>query len=122
MKNKKMLFIGGGLIVVAVIGYFLWKRNKDKTETTDTTKKPSNLATESDAMEIIAIQNKSNTPFSPEQTKGFIELYTTNIDKPTHTKIKSTMSKLPIQWTLEDRANMLVLLDKVTKPLADKLK
>lgn len=119
--NKKVII---GVVIVGVLivgGVYLYNRNKKPKNTNATDTQPSNLATEIDAMEIIEISNKSNTPYTPEQTKVFVELYTSNIDKDTHAKIKSTMSKKSRDWNLQDRANLLVLLDKVTKPLANRI-
>ena len=118
--NKKTIIIG--LIITGVVvagGIYLYRRNKKANEVVV---KDPNAVTEADAIEIIDSLNKRDTPLNAEQSKVFIELYVANIKKDTHQQIKSLIGKKESEWTTQDKLTFLILLDKVLKPLKDKVK
>jgi hypothetical protein len=116
--NKKTIIIG--LIITGVViagGIYLYQRNKKakKVVVTD-----PNAVTDVDAMEVIDLLNKRDTPLSADNSKLFVDLYVKNIKKDTHAQIKTLLSKKESEWNTQDKLTFLILLDKVLKPLKDK--
>jgi len=102
--NKKTIIIG--LIITSVViagGIYLYQRNK--------------VVTDVDAMEVIDVLNKRDTPFSADNSKLFVDLYVKNIKKDTHAQIKTLLSKKESEWNSQDKRAFRILLDKVLNPL-----
>lgn len=120
--NKKIII---GLVIAGVViagGVYLYNRNKKNADSKKPVTDNKNLATQSDALEVLDLISKKDSPLTPEQIKAFVELYTTNIDKDSHAKIKAVLSKKESEWTLEDKLNIVSLTDKVLKKLKDQVK
>lgn len=117
--NKKTIIIG--LIITGVVvagGIYLYRRNKKAKEVVVT---DPNAVTEADAMEVLDLINKRDTPLSAENSKLFVDIYVKNIKKDTHAQLKTLLSKKESDWTTQDKLTFLILLDKVLKPLKDKI-
>lgn len=109
--NKKVIIIGV-LVGIAIIGGGIYIYNKNK-KANDT-----GMTTESDALEMIDIlDKKDNTNMSTEKISKFVKLYTSNIDKNLHAKLKSVLSKKESDWTSQDKLDASILINKVIKPL-----
>lgn len=126
--NKKKIIIG--LIIAGVVvggAIYFYKKNKkapkkdsDNEETNN--KETGAEVTEKDAIEIVDLINKRNTPYTAEQSKLFIDLYLANIlKKDTHEKIKALLSKKESEWNTEDKLTFLILSDKVLKTFKSQL-
>jgi hypothetical protein len=110
--NKKTIIIG--LIITGVViagGIYLYQRNKKAKEV---------VVSDVDAMEVIDLLNKRDTPLSADNSKLFVDLYVKNIKKDTHAQIKTLLSKKESEWNTQDKLTLLILSDKVLKPLKDK--
>jgi hypothetical protein len=106
--NKKTIIIG--LIITGVVvagGIYLYRRNKKAQE------QQANVVTEADAMAVLDALNKKDTPLSATQSKMFVDLYISKIDKPTHQKILTAVQKKESDWTLQDKLNFAILLESV---------
>lgn len=117
--NKKTIIIG--LIITGVVvvgGIYLYRRNKKAKEVVVT---DPNAVTEADAMEVLDLLNKKDTPLSADNSKLFVDIYVKNIKKDTHAQLKTLLSKKESDWTTQDKLTFLILLDKVLKPLKDKI-
>jgi hypothetical protein len=116
--NKKTIIIG--LIITGVVvagGIYLYQRNKKAKEVVVT---DPNAVTEADAMEVLDLLNKRDTPLSADNSKLFVDIYVKNIKKDTHAQLKTLLSKKESEWNTQDKLTFLILLDKVLKPLKDK--
>jgi hypothetical protein len=117
--NKKTIIIG--LIITGVVvagGIYLYRRNKKAKEVVVT---DPNAVTEADAMEVLDLLNKRDTPLSADNSKLFVDIYVKNIKKDTHAQLKTLLSKKESEWNTQDKLTFLILLDKVLKPLKDKI-
>jgi hypothetical protein len=117
--NKKTIIIG--LIITGVVvagGIYLYRRNKKAKEVVVT---DPNAVTEADAMEVLDLLNKKDTPLSADNSKLFVDIYVKNIKKDTHAQLKTLLSKKESDWNTQDKLTFLILLDKVLKPLKDKI-
>ena len=112
--NKKYIIIGIVALGLVVGGVYLYTQRKKAELNKD-------IVTEKDALEIVTILGEKDTPFSAEQIKAFVPLYVANIKKETHNQIKALLSKKESDWTLEDKVNLALLIQKVLNPLKDKL-
>ena len=122
--NKKKIIIGL-LITGVVVGgaIYFYNRNKKALKKDSDNKNVNSEVTEKDAIEIVDLLNKRDTPFNAEQSKLFVDLYLANITKKdTHEKIKTLLSKKESEWNTEDKLTFLILSDKVLKVLNDKSK
>lgn len=116
--NKKTIIIGVIVGVAIIGGIYLYRRNKKAKEVVVT---DPNAVTEADAMEVLDLLNKKDTPLSADNSKLFVDIYVKNIKKDTHTQLKSLLSKKESDWTTQDKLTFLILLDKVLKPLKDQI-
>jgi tRNA G18 (ribose-2'-O)-methylase SpoU len=117
--NKKTIIIG--LIITGVVvagGIYLYRRNKKAKEVVVT---DPNAVTEADAMEVLDLLNKKDTPLSADNSKLFVDIYVKNIKKDTHAQLKTLLSKKESDWNTQDKLTFLILLDKVLKPLKDQI-
>jgi flagellar basal body-associated protein FliL len=131
--NKKKIIIG--LIIAGVVvggAIYFYKKNKkapkkdsdnEQTNNKETNNKEIGAeVTEKDAIEIVDLINKRDTPYTAEQSKLFIDLYLANIlKKDTHEKIKALLSKKESEWNTEDKLTFLILSDKVLKTFKSQL-
>jgi len=119
--NKKIIIIG--LIVTGVVigGLYLYKKRNKSSENKSSENKSSdikkNMATEKDAIEIVDLISRNYNKPSVEYIKEFVTLYVSNIDKETHEKLKSILTKKESDWTTQDRLTSLILTEKVIKPV-----
>lgn len=107
--NKKTLIsllVAGALIAG---GFYLYNRNKKANEF------KKNFPAESDAREVARLVGKIGTPYNSEQTKIFVELYISKIDKESKNKIKTALSKNESDWTAEDKQAYADLTEYVLK-------
>jgi hypothetical protein len=112
--NKKLIIgiVVAGLVVAG--GVYLYIRNKSNANNN----KKIPMASESDSLEMIDIlDKKDNSKMSTEKISKFVKLYTSNIDKNFHAKLKSVISKKESDWTSQDKLDASKLIDKVIKPL-----
>lgn len=107
MKNKKYIigFLIAGVVIIG--GVYFYKKNKKANE-----QKP-NVVTEEDALKVLDFLNKRDTPLTPTQTKVFVELYMTKVNKATSDKILVTIQKKESDWNFQDKLNFGVLLAEV---------
>lgn len=118
--NKKIII---GLVIAGLVvagGVYLYSRNKKGAEEKKPVGEKKDMATELDALEVLDILSKKDTPLSPDKIKKFVTLYTTNIDKDAHAKIKSVLSKKESEWSSQDKLTIFTLTDNVLKPLNTK--
>ena len=112
--NKKVIIISVVVVGLAVGIAYLYNKRKKAELTKD-------QVTEKDAIEILELLNKKDTPLTAEQSKSFVDLYVTNIKKETHEQIKSLLSKKESDWTVQDKLTFVTLLTKVLTPLKSNL-
>jgi len=111
--NKKLI-IGIVIASVVVIGVgviYLHNRNKKATD-----KKP-NLATESEALEMVDLIGKKDEPLSIEKTKKFVDLYMVNIDEDLHKRLIAVLNKKESTATSKDKLDWATLEEKVIVPM-----
>jgi hypothetical protein len=122
--NKKKIIIGliiAGVVVGGAI-YFYKKNKKAPKKDSDNEETGAFEVSEKDAIEIVDLMNKRDTPLTAEQSKLFIDLYLRNITKKdTHEKIKTLLSKKESEWNTEDKLTFLILSDKVLKTFKSKV-
>jgi predicted nucleic acid-binding protein len=107
--NKKIII---GLVVAGLViagGVYLYNRNKKATD------KKNNMATEKDALEVIDLLGKKDTPYTTEQVSKFVPIYTSSIDKDTHKNILTTISKKEAEWSAQDKLYSAQLIQVVNK-------
>jgi len=112
MKNKKYII---GLLVAGVViigGVYFYRKNKRENEQKANEKK-ANVVSEEDALKVLDFLNKRDTPLTPSQTKVFVELYMTKVNKATSDKILVTIQKKESDWNFQDKLNFGVLLAEV---------
>ena len=127
--NKKKIIIG--LIIAGVVvggAIYFYKKNKKAPKKDSDNEETNNKETgafevsEKDAIEIVDLMNKRDTPLTAEQSKLFVDLYLRNITKKdTHEKIKTLLSKKESEWNTEDKLTFLILSDKVLKTFKSKV-
>ena len=107
--NKKLII---GLIVAGVViagGVYLYNRNKKATD------KKNNMATEKDAVELIDLLGKKDTPYTTKNVSKFVPIYTSSIDKDTHKNIITAFSKKEEEWSAQDKLYASKLIEVVNK-------
>jgi len=112
MKNKKYII---GLLVAGVViigGVYFYRKNKRENEQKANEKK-AKVVSEEDALKVLDFLNKRDTPLTPSQTKVFVELYMTKVNKTTSDKILVTIQKKESDWNFQDKLNFGVLLAEV---------
>ena len=107
--NKKLIIglIFGGALIAG--GLYFYNRNKKANEF------KKNFPAESDALEIAKLVGEINIPYNSEQTKIFVELYISKIDKESNKKIKTALNKNESDWTAEDKQAYADLTEYVLK-------
>ena len=117
MKNKKYIigFLIAGVVIIG--GVYFYRKNKRENEQKADEQKPKEknpkLVTEEDALKVLDFLNKRDTPLTPTQTKVFVELYMTKVNKATSDKILVTIQKKESDWNFQDKLNFGVLLAEV---------
>jgi hypothetical protein len=107
--NKKLIIglIFGGALIAG--GLYFYNRNKKSNEF------KKNFPAESDALEIAKLVGEINIPYNSEQTKIFVELYISKIDKESNKKIKTALNKNESDWSAEDKQAYADLTEYVLK-------
>ena len=107
--NKKLIIglIFGGALIAG--GLYWYNRNKKANEF------KKNFPAESEALEIAKLVGEINIPYNSEQTKIFVELYISKIDKESNKKIKTALNKNESDWTAEDKQAYADLTEYVLK-------
>jgi len=107
--NKKLIIglIFGGALIAG--GLYWYNRNKKANEF------KKNFPAESEALEIAKLVGEINIPYNSEQTKIFVELYISKIDKESNKKIKTALSKNESDWSAEDKQAYADLTEYVLK-------
>jgi len=107
--NKKLIIglIFGGALIAG--GLYFYNRNKKANEF------KKNFPAESDALEIAKLVGEINIPYNSEQTKIFVELYISKIDKESNKKINTALNKNESDWTAEDKQSYADLTEYVLK-------
>ena len=116
LSNKKII-ISVLIVGLAIgVGIYIYQKNKNKTDSTD-----SNMATESDALEMAEILGKKDKPIPIVFMKKFVDSYTKNISKDLHKSLLVITSKNESEWTAQEKLDMSTLINKVFVPLKTKM-
>jgi hypothetical protein len=99
--NKKILLPVFVIVALIAGGLYWYNRN--------------NFPAESDALEIAKLVGEINIPYNSEQTKIFVELYISKIDKESNKKIKTALNKNESDWSAEDKQAYADLTEYVLK-------
>jgi len=111
--NKKLIIgiVIASVVIISVGGVYLYNRNKKPID-----KKP-NLATESQALEMVDLIGKKDEPLLIEETKKFVDLYMVNIDEDLHKRLILALNKKESSLTSKDKLDWATLEEKVIIPM-----